>query len=127
LKDLNALYKNHTSLYEQNFSGEGFEWIDFNDTTNCVLAWVRKDTTGGFLIFVCNFTPVVRENYRIGVPQMGYYSEVFNSDSSKYAGSNVCNGDLQTAPISRHGRTHSVSLVLPPLAAIVLRRVGNYM
>jgi 1,4-alpha-glucan branching enzyme len=126
LKDLNELYKTNTALYQRNFSYDGFEWIDFNDTSNCVLAWVRKDSNGNFLAFVCNFTPVVRHNYRIGIPQKGYYEEVFNTDSAKYQGSDVRNGKLRTAPIPRHGRTHSVSLVLPPLAAIILKWVGDY-
>ena len=127
LKSLNQLYRNHPALYEYNFSPQGYEWIDFNDTTNCVLSWVRKGIKAEEqLIFVANFTPVVRHNYRIGVPERGYYTEVFNSDNVVYNGSGVTNGNmLETAPIARHGRDHSLSLTLPPLAIIVLKRTGN--
>ncbi|MBS1689936.1 MAG: alpha amylase C-terminal domain-containing protein, partial [Bacteroidetes bacterium] len=125
LKDLNALYKN-AALHDYDFSPQGFEWIDFNDTSNCVVSWQRKAKNGAFLIFVCNFTPVVRNNYRIGMPKPGYYKEVMNSDDSKYNGSNVRNETIiETAPIARHGKTHSLSLALPPLAAIVLEWTGS--
>ena len=129
LRDLNALYKKEHALYDYNFSPQGFEWIDFRDATNSVLAWVRKgNTEKDTLIFVANFTPEPRKNYRIGVPQMGLYEEVFNSDDLKYNGSGMSNvGSLETAPISRHGRSHSLSLSLPPLGLIVLRRTGNYL
>jgi len=128
LSDLNSLYRNEPALYERNFSSDGFEWIDFNDSTNCVICWIRK---GGeehkSLIFAANFTPVVLENYRIGVPQMGFYTEVFNSDNLKYGGSDVLNGEtLETAPIPKHGRTHSLSLTLPPLGITVLKYEKTY-
>lgn len=125
VKDLNALYCD-AALHENNFSPQGFEWIDFNDTQNCVISWQRRAKDGSFLVFVCNFTPVVRDNYRIGMPRPGYYKEVLNSDSNKYNGSNVVNDhNLETAPIARHGRSHSLSLTLPPLGAIVLKWTGN--
>ena len=127
LKDLNELYKSEPAMYELNFSPAGFEWIDFNDGQNCVLSWVRKDNSGDSLVFVANFTPMVRYNYRIGIPKRGYYTEVFNSDSSKYQGSNVLNeGELETAPIPKHGRSHSLSLTLPPLGVTVLRLERGY-
>jgi 1,4-alpha-glucan branching enzyme len=126
VKDLNTLYSAQTSLHEGNFSPEGFEWIDFNDTTNSVISWVRKAKNGEKVIVICNFTPVVRHNYRIGVPDMGYYKEILNSDNAEYGGSAVKNDKwLETAPISRHGRTHSLSLTLPPLAIIILKRTGS--
>lgn len=118
LKDLNELYR-RPPLHENNFSPEGFEWIDFNDNTNSVISWIRKAKNGDFLLFICNFTPVVRDNYRIGVPKPGYYSEVLNTDNAKYSGSNVLNGTVETAPIARHNRSHSLSLTLPPLALAV--------
>lgn len=123
LKDLNALYRQEPALYELNFSPEGFEWIDFNDATNSVIIWIRKGKDEqDNLIFVANFTPVVRDNYRIGVFKRGYYKEIFNSDNLRYGGSNVLNDpDLETAPIPKHHRTHSLSLVLPPLAILVLK------
>ena len=128
LKDLNTFYRLEPALYEHNFSHDGFEWIDFNDSSNSVTSWLRKGKSGrNRLIFVGNFTPIVRENYRIGVPEMGFYEEVFNSDDLKYGGSNVSNeSELETAPIPKHGKTHSLSLTLPPLSIIVLKYLKNY-
>src|SRR5690606_38394650 len=123
LKDLNQLYTDQPALYEHNFSSDGFEWIALDDATNSVISWIRKgEKLGEDLIFVANFTPVPRTNYRIGVNERGFYKEIFNSDNLKYGGSDVLNGpDLETAPIPMHGRQHSLSLVLPPLAITVLK------
>lgn len=127
LKDLNAFYANEPALHELDFSYEGFEWIDFNDATNSVLCWLRKGTNEtGNLLFVANFTPVVRENYRFGVPAMGEYLLAFNSDDALYSGSNIITeNSFITAPIGKHGRTHSLSLTLPPLGVLVLKYVGK--
>jgi len=124
VKDLNQLYTK-PELYQNNYTPPGYEWIDFNDRENCVISWMRKSETGSFLVFICNFTPVVRRNYRLGMPAPGYYAELLNTDSHKYGGSNVINHGLETAPIARHGRTHSLSLTLPPLATIVLAYNGR--
>lgn len=128
LADLNALYHSEPALYEYNFSYEGFQWIDTNDTTNSVLSWLRKGKNeDDHLIFVANFTPVCRTNYRIGVHRMGFYKEIFNSDNEKYKGSNCLNySERETAPIPRHGQTHSLSLTLPPLGLTVLKFVKGY-
>jgi 1,4-alpha-glucan branching enzyme len=128
LKDLNQLYKATPSLYEKSYSHEGFEWIDFNDSQNSVLCWMRKgNDQNDHLIFVANFTPMPRHNYRIGVPRMGFYKEVFNSDHSAYGGSGLQNDDeLETSPIYKHGRSHSLSLTLPPLGVIVLKHSSDY-
>jgi len=125
IKDLNELYSREAALYEKNFSHEGFEWLDIGDSQNSVISWIRKGTdTSASLIFICSFTPLVRENYRIGVPRRGYYEEVFNSDNLKYGGSDVLNsGELVTYPIPKHNSTHSVNLTLPPLGLIVLKHV----
>jgi 1,4-alpha-glucan branching enzyme len=124
VKDLNTLYKEEPSLYEYNFSGQGFEWVDNQDAENSVLIWIRKGKQPeNNLIFIANFTPVIRENYRIGISGQGSYKEIFNSDNLKYGGSDVVNtGDLETYPIPRHGRTHSIPVTLPPLAVIILKR-----
>jgi 1,4-alpha-glucan branching enzyme len=129
IQDLNALYRAEEALYAHNFSARGFEWIDFGDADNSVLCWVRKGSRPeDSLICVANFTPVVRTNYRIGVPKSGLYAERFNSDDRKYGGSDVRNGAmLETSPIARHGRAHSLSLTLPPLAVIVLKRTAGVM
>ncbi|HYD22198.1 MAG TPA: 1,4-alpha-glucan branching protein GlgB [Flavipsychrobacter sp.] len=123
LKDLNELYRHEPALYEYNFSYEGFEWVDHQDSMNSVLAWLRKGRNEDeILIFVGNFTPMCRHNYRIGVPKRGYYTELFNSDDHKYNGSNCLNyPELETTPIPKHGRTHSLSLTLPPLGVTVLK------
>jgi 1,4-alpha-glucan branching enzyme len=128
LQDLNNLYKTEPSLSELNFSGAGFEWIDINDAQNSVISWIRKGhNPQNDLIFIANFTPVVRRNYRVGMPKIGYYQEIFNSDNSKYGGSNVSNNsELETAPIPKHNRTHSLSLTLPPLGLIVLKHEKGY-
>ncbi|RYZ56460.1 MAG: 1,4-alpha-glucan branching protein GlgB [Sphingobacteriales bacterium] len=124
LRDLNELYRNEPGLYEHNFSWEGFEWIDINDCQNSVISWIRKGRNeADTLLFVANLTPLCRENYRVGVPKPGYYTEVLNSDNSKYWGSGCHNDELlETAPIGKHGRTHSLSLTLPPLGVVILKK-----
>ncbi|MFC3197833.1 1,4-alpha-glucan branching protein GlgB [Parapedobacter deserti] len=123
VQQLNSFYQAQPALFEQNYSPEGFEWIDINDHVNCVISWIRKGHhNDGNLIFVANFTPAVRENYRIGVPAMGKYIELLNSDSLTYGGSGVSNtGELETYPIPVAGKSHSLILTLPPLAIIVLK------
>jgi len=126
VKHLNELYKKDVRLHEGNFSPAGFEWLDFNDRTNSVISWMRKSMDGRSIIFVCNFTPVVRNNYRIGMPYQGHYKELINSDDQCYGGSGVVNKhSLETAPIPRHGRMHSLSLTLPPLATLILEWTGH--
>lgn len=122
LKDLNELYKT-PAMYQQNFSPDGFRWIDCCDADNSVLSWVRKgEAAGDELLFVANFTPVVRYNYRVGVPVPGFYEEVLNSDNLRYGGSDVLNkGELEAFPVAVHGFTHSLSLSVPPLGVTVLR------
>ncbi|GGM86974.1 1,4-alpha-glucan branching enzyme GlgB [Dyadobacter beijingensis] len=123
VKDLNALYQTEPALYERNFSPESFEWIDQQDTTNSVLAWARKGNHGSDqLLFIANFTPIVRENYRIGVSKPGYYREIFNSDNLRYGGSDLISADdIESYPIPKHGLVHSLPLTLPPLGVIVLK------
>lgn len=123
LVDLNHLYRTEPALYDYNFSHEGFEWISINDSQNSVISWMRKGKgEKDKIIFVANFTPVVRNNYRIGVSQRGFYQEIFNTDDLKYNGSNVLNsGDLDAYPIPMHEKSHSLSLTLPPLALIVIK------
>ena len=115
-------------MYERNFSSEGFEWLNINDSTNNVIVWLRKGKDpANFLLFTANFTPLVRENYRIPVPKRGYYTEVLNSDNLKYGGSDVLNNvEIQTAPIPMESRTHSVCLTLPPLGITVLKYSRGY-
>jgi len=119
--DLNRLYRGERSLHRNDFSAAGFEWIDCHDSTQSVLSYVRKDGDDCHLV-VLNFTPVVRTNYRIGVPRGGSYSEVFNSDSRFYGGSDTGNPlVICSQPLPWMGRKNSLALTLPPLAAVVLR------
>ncbi|WP_207423821.1 1,4-alpha-glucan branching protein GlgB [Desertivirga brevis] len=128
IKDLNELYRSQPALYENNFSNEGFEWIDINDHRNSVISWVRKGKDSNeHLLFIANLTPVPQQNYRIGSYKKGYYTEIFNSDNLKYGGSNVLNNqeDIETFPVPKHGRSHSISLTLPPLGLIILKYVKD--
>jgi 1,4-alpha-glucan branching enzyme len=128
LRDLNNLYKTEPALYQHGYSHEGFEWIDYNDSLNSVLCWIRKgNNREDDLIFVANFTPLCRENYRIGIPKKGFYKEIFNSDKNEYWGGGCTNEELlETAPIPKHGRTHSLSFTLPGLGVIVLKMEREY-
>lgn len=131
VKDLNNLYRIEPALYERNFSPEGFEWIDHQDASNSVLAWLRKGSSpSDQLLFIANFTPIVRPNYRIGVSRPGFYQEIFNSDNLRYGGSDLINmEEIESYPIPKHHCTHSLPLTLPPLGVIVLKydRVFEWM
>jgi 1,4-alpha-glucan branching enzyme len=121
--DLNNLVQREPALHELDFDGRGFEWIDCHNWQDSVLAFVRRGSNSrDALVVVCNFTPVLRQGYRLGVPAAGSYEEIFNSDSAWYGGSNTGNGGgLQSSPVPHHGREHSLSLTLPPLAVVVLK------
>jgi 1,4-alpha-glucan branching enzyme len=123
ITDLNALYKSQPALYEKQFSPEGFEWINYSDHQNAVMTFIRKgNNPKDDVIVVCNFTQVVRENYRIGVPKKGKLTEIFNSDSSVYGGSGVKNPKkLTVEALPYDGRDYSVELLLPPLSVTVYK------
>lgn len=123
ITDLNKLYTLEPALYENQFSPEGFEWLNYADHQNAVMAFIRKGKkVENDLIVVCNFTQVVRPNYRIGLPRKGRLKEIFNSDAKKYEGSNVNNsGKLATESSPYDGRDYSIALQVPPLAVIVLK------
>ncbi|NLB19036.1 MAG: 1,4-alpha-glucan branching protein GlgB, partial [Syntrophomonadaceae bacterium] len=123
VKDLNHLYINEPAMHEVDFNYEGFEWIDCNDTDNSIVSFIRKGKDWhNMLIFVCNFTPAVHENYRIGAPINTIYKEIFNSDKEEYGGSNVINaGIIQAEKRPFHQKPCSITLKIPPLACIVLR------
>ncbi|GLS43660.1 1,4-alpha-glucan branching protein GlgB [Methylobacterium brachythecii] len=126
IHDLNHVYRATPALYERDFEAAGFQWLVADDQDNSVIAWARKGKNEGEIaIVVSNFTPVPRENYRIGVPAGGYYREAINSDSERYGGSNVGNhGGLHTDQQESHGQPHSLSLKLPPLGTLILVREG---
>ncbi|MDD3517324.1 MAG: 1,4-alpha-glucan branching protein GlgB [Chromatiales bacterium] len=123
VSDLNRLYRELPSLHRHDFEWQGFEWVDCHDAAQSVLSYLRKDGDERVLVAL-NFTPVPRENYRVGVPEAGHYAEILNSDSMYYGGSNVGNGSVATEDIPWMGHPQSLLLTLPPLAGIVLRRVG---
>ena len=122
VRDLNHLYRARKELHELDCEGDGFAWIDCNDSDASVISYVRCGSDPErFLIVVCNFTPVVRSNYRVGVPKPGTYREVLNTDSSHYSGSNVGNwGTLAANGPPAHGHAQSLVMTLPPLATLIL-------
>lgn len=123
--DLNRLYRDTPALHRLDCDPDGFEWIDSSDSAQSVLVWMRKSDDGAPpVVVVCNLTPVVREDYRIGVPVPGAWREVLNSDDQAYGGSGVGNAAVRDAEaVVWHGRDQSLSLTLPPLATIVLMPV----
>ncbi|OGW30594.1 MAG: 1,4-alpha-glucan branching enzyme [Nitrospirae bacterium GWF2_44_13] len=123
IRDLNRLYRTEPPLYEVDFSYSGFDWIDFHDTEQSVISFIRKGKGDeDFLVAVCNFTPAPRYNYRIGVSESGLYIEILNSDSSEYGGSNTGNaGGVSSEDISWNGKPYSISITLPPLAVVVFK------
>ncbi|MDH5392580.1 MAG: 1,4-alpha-glucan branching protein GlgB [Gammaproteobacteria bacterium] len=123
VSDLNKLYRKQTALHQYDFDHCGFEWIDCNDTDQSVLSYLRK-SDNEFIISVLNFTPVVRENYRIGVPQAGEYEILFNSDSEYYSGSNTgSDAIIHSDDIQWMNRPASLSLTLPPLAGLIIKKL----
>jgi len=119
--DLNSLYTGQTALHKYDFDPIGFEWIDCHDTDQSVLSYLRKDETETIII-VLNFTPIIRDNYRIGVPVEGEYEIIFNSDSSFYSGSNAgSHSSIHTEQLAWMNRPCSLNLSLPPLAGLILK------
>jgi len=121
--DLNTIYRNIPSLYEYDFDPKGFEWIDCNDWENSILTFIRKGSNPNDIVLVgCNFTPVPRQAYRVGVPIPGYWEEILNSDAIEYGGSGSGNaGGTTSEAISWHGKKNSILITLPPLAAVVFK------
>ncbi len=120
--DLNRLYRRERALHELDVEPAGFEWVDFSDAANSVFTWLRKARDGTTVLVVCNFTPVVRHHYRVGVPGPGTWFELANSDAVSYGGSGVGNyGRVDAEPVGAHGRGWSLELVLPPLACSIFR------
>jgi len=121
--DLNTIYRNTPSLYEYDFDPKGFEWIDCNDWENSILTFIRKGSNPDDIILIgCNFTPVPRLAYRVGVPLPGYWEEILNSDAIEYGGSGSGNaGGTTSEAVSWHGKKNSILITLPPLAAVVFK------
>ena len=122
VKDLNHLYKGSPALYEKQFSPEGFQWIDYSDHENSVLCYVRKGHDDkNDLIIACNFTPIPRENYRIGNPKKGKLKEVLNSDNAKYGGGGNVNNKIKSSTKPFHGHEKSIEITIPPLGIVILK------
>jgi len=123
MEDLNHIYTSHPELYEVDFEASGFEWIDCNDHESSVISLIRRSRDrADWLVAILNWTPVVRHDYRVGVPEDGYYRELFNSDASTYGGGNVGNeGGRRTEDIAAHGHPQSLTLTLPPLGGLILK------
>jgi 1,4-alpha-glucan branching enzyme len=124
VKDLNAFYLANPALWQIDFSWDGFKWISSDDNTQNIIAFRRVDKTGSELIALCNFAPVKRDGYRIGVPYEGEYEQVFCSDDEKYGGTGAGNPKpVKTDPIPMHSFTHSIELTVPPLSVSFFRLV----
>ena len=120
VQDLNDFYQKHPALYEKQFSTEGFQWIDYGDHENSVLTYMRKGhKKENDLVIACNFTPVPREKYRIGVPRAKQYKEIFNTDAKKYGGSGSKNTIRKTAKEPWHGQKQSIEITIPPLGMVI--------
>jgi 1,4-alpha-glucan branching enzyme len=124
LQDLNHTYQRERSLHEVDFHPSGFSWIDCNDNENSVISMIRRARDPqDFTVIVVNFTPVPRPQYRIGVPEAGWYRELLNSDGEMYGGSNLGNGGgVMAEEVADHGFDYSLSLVVPPLGCVVLKK-----
>jgi 1,4-alpha-glucan branching enzyme len=129
VKRLNGIYRSEPALTTLDDRPEGFEWVDFHDAENTVWSFLRKapvDAQGGRsghdLLVIVNATPVVRHGYRVGVPSVGNYEEILNSDDSRFGGSGFfANHGIHAETIPTHGRPHSIVLNLPPLSVLVMR------
>ena len=123
--DLNRIYKNEPALYQNDFDSTGFQWIDSTDTEQSIIAFIRRaKDPANFIVCVCNFTPVPRYHYHVGVPRDGTYRELFNSDSKHYGGSNLGNnGAVDSIPEKEQHFSHSLILTLPPLSMLWLKPI----
>jgi 1,4-alpha-glucan branching enzyme len=122
ITDLNRIYRNQPALHEKQFNADGFEWINYGDSENSVLSYIRKgNNEKEDVIVVCNFTPVIRENYRIGIHKKGKLTTILNSDDTKYGGSGIKNNQIKIEKTAWNGREFSAEMTLPPLGILVFR------
>jgi 1,4-alpha-glucan branching enzyme len=122
VQHLNYIYKSEPALWQLDDSYEGFDWIDLHDADNSVVSFLRKSREGDVVAFVVNATPMVRYDYRLGVPESGFYREFINTDAETYGGTNVGNfGGIQTQDVPWMGREHSILIHLPPLATLAFK------
>ncbi len=125
VQHLNILYRGESALFELDFDPAGFEWVDCTDTDNSVVCFLRKGRNPDYAVLVvCNFTPVARYDYHVGVPAGGFWRELLNSDAREYGGSGHGNfGGVEAVPVPMHGRSQSLSLTLPPLGIVVFKKI----
>jgi 1,4-alpha-glucan branching enzyme len=125
VRDLNRTYASEPALHQRDSEGGGFSWIVVDDRDNSVFVYERYGNDGMPIVVALNMTPVPRRGYRIGASRAGSWREILNTDSQHYGGTNIGNaGHLQAEPIASHGRSHSLSLDLPPLATLILKPEG---
>nr|MCU0492727.1 1,4-alpha-glucan branching protein GlgB [Chloroflexaceae bacterium] len=123
MADLNRVYRDEPALHEWDCDPAGFEWVDANDADTSTYSFLRKSSSGDMILYVCNCTPVVRENFRVGVPHGGYWREIFNSDAQEYWGSGHGNmGGVEAVPVPMHGRPCSLNITVPPLGAVMFKK-----
>jgi 1,4-alpha-glucan branching enzyme len=125
VRDLNVVYKTFPALHSQDVNANGFQWVSHNDAAQSVVAFLRWSKEGECMLVVCNFTPVPRYGYRLGVPRTGAWREIINSDNGVYGGSGMSCGPLSGAPVPAHGHTQSLLLDLPPLSTAMLALVAD--
>jgi 1,4-alpha-glucan branching enzyme len=124
VSDLNNVYRNEPAMHELDFDRTGFEWVDFSDHEQSVISFIRQgSSTREVLLVVCNFTPLARHDYRVGVPAGGWWKELLNSDAQEYGGSGHGNfGGLNASAIPIHGKPFSLSIALPPLGILIFKQ-----
>jgi len=124
VQDLNSLYRTEPALHQRDCDSSGFAWIDCNDAEQSVLSFLRKgNIVDDPIVVVCNFTPVPRHNYQVGVPHGGFWRELLNSDAETYCGSQQGNmGGVVASPVATHGHYHTLTITLPPLGIIFFKR-----
>lgn len=121
-RDLNLLYKGSAALYDLDFEQQGFDWVECHDSEQSIVSYIRRARDGQFVIVVLNFTPVVREGYRLGAPLAGLYKELFNSDAACYGGSNQGNAlGVQSEAIAWMNQENSIAITVPPLAGVIFQ------
>jgi 1,4-alpha-glucan branching enzyme len=125
VRTLNAFYKETPALWEDDFTWDGFQWIVPDDSSQNVIAFMRRDRKGNEIIAVCNFAPVTRENYCFGVPRAGVYKELLNSDDTAFGGTGIANAPMRTTKGAMHGFDQYISLRIPALSTVFLKVPGK--
>ena len=124
VRELNRVYRSNPAMYQVDFNYTGFEWVDFHDVENSIIAFLRRaEDPADAILFCCNFTPMPRKGYEFGVPEEGFYEEILNTDSEQFGGTNMGNGGVVSSrPNPRHNRKHSIAVTLPPLSVVAFKK-----